>query len=453
MTDTQLATGAAEQAIHNRFTEALRGAQAQLVNGLEPAFIQLYQTITTVTVNGSGFFEGLGHVIANVVGFIAGAIAGLTGAKVEFGSLGQDAGAAFDGLGQGAQNAAGGIDGTGSSAQRAGDALKALKEATREQTDALTNQVDALNAQKQAYDDQIQAQKDALQDQLDSVTSVNDDRRRQGEDVISYERRLEEDGLKSKIGALDKQKTAKDRAYDEEIKALELQKQKLQQHLSDEESMVGDATGAMGSDFAGIGPVANNMAETVKTAMQGIDTKAFSVGQDVGAIWRGLFSDPQGTMGREAKFLADTVGVDFGKHLVQGVEDGIAAQAAGPFQWLWGQLVRGITQSGTSDWTPLAPPATPGNGTLGSYALGTITTRDQFAYIHKNEAVLPLDHPARAAQLMRQAGLAGLAGDGGLVQNITFTGPVADEYVASKVNARLAREQSRKVLSLRGGIG
>src|SRR5207248_3056436 len=74
---------------------------------------------------------------------------------------------------------------------------------------------------------------------------------------------------------------------------------------------------------------------------------------------------------------------------------------------------------------------------LGSHALGTITTRDQLAFLHRNEAVIPLDHPARAAQLIRQAGLAG-GGGAGLIQNITFTGPVADEYVASKVNARLA---------------
>lgn len=422
MSDAQLATGAAEQAVHGQFMEALKGLESQLTMALEPAFIELYQTITTVTINGGSLFAALGHAVADVVGFIAGAIAGLTGVSVNFASAGQDAGAAFDGLGNSAQNASSAVDGTGG-------AMKAT-------TKAIDDQIRALQDQKQAFDDSIDAQKQALQDQLDASTAVTDGQRKQGEDLVSYQRRLAQDALQAQIKTLDDQKSSGDRAYDDRLKKLE-----------DEKAAVDTAASSMAADYAGTGAAATDMGKVVQSAFQGIDTKAFTVGQDVGAIWAGIFKDPQGTIDKEAKFLADTVGPDFGKELVKGVEQGITAQAEGPWKWLW----KLITQHQGVDWSTLVP-STPNNLTPTSNALGTITTRDQLSFLHKNEAVIPLDHPTRAAQLLRQAGLTGAAG-GGVVQNVTFNGPVATEYVAGQVAARMARDQARKLTRFRGGVG
>jgi hypothetical protein len=438
LSSSDLIIGAQAQSAIQNFSEAVDGAKNRLIGAALPGFTVFFQTLSAIMQDNANFWVQIGNAIGNVVLFISGLVAGVAGVDLSTLLAPADAGAAFQGLGQGANDAASGID----NAARA----------TKAQTDALTDQISALQAQKRAQDEVYDNQKSALQDQLDNLKDVNDSRRHSGEDLISYERRLEELGIQDKIKAIDKAKTTYDRTVDDHIAALEREKQAVSQ-----------AAGAMGASLtAGGAAGALGLNKALSGGLSQAETNILTWSHKVGQDLSWLFSPDAA----KASAAWGDLGSNIGTALVQGMGRGIVNADTAQAGWV-GSFIAGIGAAGMSagenagQWLRSLITG-PG------YAMGTISTRQHLAMISEGnaaEAVLPLNNPGRSLALMEQSGLAALArsaggnsggnsgGGSGPSIVINFNGPVADELVASRVVARIDKKMRDRGYTNRGSFG
>jgi hypothetical protein len=101
---------------------------------------------------------------------------------------------------------------------------------------------------------------------------------------------------------------------------------------------------------------------------------------------------------------------------------------------------------------------------LTGHAGGYFGSTQHLAWISEGnspEVVLPVGDRSRSLALMEQSGMASLArsaggpaaGKGGATFNITFTGPVANEFVANQVIAAIEKKARQRGLTLSSGFG
>jgi len=421
LSQNQLFQGAQAKAAMTEFTTAIDVAKSQLVGAALPGFTVFFQTLSVIMKNNANVWIQIGQTIGNVVMFITGLIAGLAGVSMaDILAAPAQAGAAFEGLGNGAAGAAGGID-------QAANAAAAL-------TKALDDQIAVLREQKRAQDDVFTAQRQGLQDQLDALRDVTDHRRRQGEDIVSYQRRIAEVELNDKIKAVDRAKTNYDRQVDDQIAALERQKAAVKQ-----------ASGQMGADLAagmntGMAGLNANLATGMTKAQKKLLETAHQMGEDIKAI----FEDPNGDKAKAAADLGTKLGQAFMSSAINAIARSLQNSAIPGVGFL-------------ADATLLAQALV---SQLPKSASGRITSGPTIAGEAGTEVILPMNDAARSLSLMEQSGMAALvrgaggSGIGGGAQiNITFTGPVADELVASRVIRELERQIRSRGLALSSGFG
>lgn len=419
----QLIRGAQAQAALTEMTTSFQVAERELAGAALPGFTVFFQTLSVIMQNNASLWVQIGDTIGNVVLFISGLVAGLAG--VDLSTIlapPKDAGSAYEGLGGSAQDAAAGIDSATAAAQRA--------------TQAIDDQIAALQEQKRAQDEVYDAEKQALQDQLDSLRDVTDSRRHQGEDIVSYERRLQEIGLQDKIHAITDAKSTYDRQADDHIAALEREK-----------AAVKGAAGTMAGDLAAGGAAgALRLNQALSAGLSEAQAKILKWSHDVGQDLSWLFSPD--TTKAEAGWR--DLGAKIGDGLIQGLVMAIAS-ADYTEAVVLGNFVKGIADTIGSSLT--------------GHAEGTISTQQHLAWISEGnqpEAVLPLTSPSRSLAIMEQTGLATLArgaggsGGGGSSQPsivVNFNGPVADELVASRVVARIDKQMRQRGFSQSRGRG
>jgi hypothetical protein len=436
LSSSDLIIGAQAQSAIQNFSETVDGAKNRLIGAALPGFTVFFQTLSAIMQDNANVWVQIGNAIGNVVLFISGLVAGVAGVDLSTLLAPADAGAAYQGLGASANDAASGIN----------NATAAGKAATA----AITDQINALQDEKRAYDNAAEAQKAALQGQLDTLHDVTDSRRRNGEDIITYERRLEELGIQDKIKAIDSAKTVYDRTVDDHIAALEREKQ-----------AVSEAAGAMGASLtAGGAAGALGLNKALSGGLSQAETNILTWSHKVGQDLSWLFSPDTA----KASAAWGDLGSKIGTALVQGMGRGIVNADTAQAGWV-ASFIAGIGAAGMSagenagQWlrSLITGP--------GHAAMGVISTQQHLSWISEGnqpEAVLPLNNPSRSLALMEQSGLAALArgaggnsggNSGGVVLNITFTGPVADELVASRVIARLEKQARKQGFNLTRGFG
>jgi len=402
LSNSDLVMGARAQAAISQLGEAFEGAKNRLLAAALPGFTAFFQYLSGLMENNGALWTQIGNLISEDISFIIGVLSGLTGQQVDLTKSSKDAGAAYEGLGGAANGAADGINGTADAAQRASRALD----------DEIAKLQDAKRVQDNLYD----AQKQALQDQLDHVTAVNDSRRQQGEDLVSYERRLEEQGIQDKIKDVDKAKSAYDRQVDDHIASLEKEKRAV--------SAAGSAMGA--SLASGIGSGMKAGAAAGNSAAIQINQRFVKLGQGLGIWFKDFFEHPKESLKEAAVSFGNTLGSAF----VRGIKD---------------EILRDLHLDGVGHNTP-GGYRTVAHGNVPHKAYGGFVSEGPY-YLHDNELVLPLSNPGRTAQLLGQAGLAGA----GIV--INFNGPVADEAVANRVIAKIDRETRKRGFNNQRGFG
>jgi len=433
LSQSQLVQGAQAQAAITNLTTAFETAKSELVGAALPGFTVFFQTLSVVLQNNAATWVAVGQTIGNVVMFIAGLVAGIAGVDIKtMLAAPTDAGAAYQGLGAGAAGAASGMDQAAQSAAAA--------------TAAIDDQIRALNDQKRAEDDLLDTQKQALQAQLDTLHDVTDSRRRQGEDIVTYERRLAELHLEDQIKAIDTQKTNYDRGVAGQIAALNDQKAAVKGAAG---AMAADLSGGMATGMAGLNA---NLATGMTAAQQKILDSAHKIGQEIA----GIFSDNPGTQKKAAEHLGELLG--------QALGDGIKG---GLLNWIGRQLVSTIESGG-----PMGLGSQVMSGVfrgmwdqLSGHAAGYFGSTEHIARISEGgstEVILPLGDRSRSLALMEESGMASLArnagggsGAGGQVPSvvINFNGPVADELVANRVISRMDNEMRRRGYSAVRGFG
>jgi hypothetical protein len=369
-------------------------------------------------------WQNLGQIVGQVVMFIAGIVAGLTGSTIDLTKSTNDASAAYQGLGGAAQDAAAGQGSVAGS--------------TKSATDAITDQINALQDQKRAYDDTAEAQKAALQSQLDTLHDVTDSRRHQGEDIVTYERRLAALGLQDKIRAIDSAKSVYDRQVSDQIAALQRQQQAVK-----------EASGKMGADLAsGIGAGMNAGVAASAQAISKVSQQWADAGVKYGKWLVTWFSNPTEAI----KQAADTFGQLLGSAIVKGAENAIGTQL---HQYLTGSTGKGTTGVGYG-----------GHG-YGGHAGGYFGSTEHLAWIsegNSSEVVLPMSDRSRSLSLMEQSGMASLArsagrsgGAGGAGNGLTvvINGNVnaADPSEVARLMRAFQAEARRKGFALSGGFG
>jgi hypothetical protein len=394
LSNSDLVMGARAQAAISQLSEAFEGAKNRLLAAALPGFTAFFQYLSGLMENNGALWTQIGNLISEDISFIIGVLSGLTGQQVDLTKSSKDAGAAYEGLGGAANDAADGINGTADAAQRASKALD----------DEIAKLQDAKRVQDNLYD----AQKQALQDQLDHVTAVNDSRRQQGEDLVSYERRLEEQGIQDKIKGVDKAKNAYDNQVEAHIASLEKEKRAV--------SAAGSAMGA--SLASGIGSGMKAGAAAGNSAAIQINQRFVKLGQDLGEWLKDFFNHPKESIKEAAVSFGNTLGSAF----VQGIKNEIATEL---------HLGDAGSAQGRANAAAAAHPP--------KKAYGGFVSEGIF-HLHDNELVLPLSNPGRTAQLLGQAGLVG--GGGGIT--VIFNGPVADEMVAKRVITKIDREMRKR---------
>lgn len=412
LSNSQLFAGAQAQVALQQFGMAFDSAKDRFLGAVLPGFTTFFQQLTVIIENNMPLWQQLGQVVGQVVMFIAGIVAGLTGSTIDLTKSTTDASSAYQGLGGAAQDAAAGQTG--------------LAGSTKSATDAITDQINALQDQKRAYDDNAEAQKAALQSQLDTLHDVTDSRRRQGEDIVSYERRLAELNLSDKIRSIDAAKTVYDRNVDDHVAALQREQQAVK-----------EASGAMGADLsAGIGAGMNAGVQASAQAITKVEQQWADAGTKYGAWLVTWFKNPSEAI----KQAADTFGQLLGSAIVTGAEKQIGS---GLTSWL-------VPHQGASRPAPKFA------------ASGAITNGPMIAGEAGPEVILPMNDRSRSLSLMEQSGMASLARSasgagnsaaGGTVFNVTFTGPVADELVANRVIAAIEKQARSQGLRLSTGWG
>jgi hypothetical protein len=432
LSNSQLVQGAQAQAAITNLTTAFDTAKSELVGGALPGFTVFFQTLSVIMQNNAATWVAIGQTIGNVVTFITGLVAGIAGVDIStMLAAPTDAGAAYQGLGAGAAGAASGMD----------QAAQAAKSAT----DALDDQIRVLNDQKRAEDDLLDTQKQALQAQLDTLHDVNDSRRRAGEDIVSYERRLEELKLNDQIKAIDTQKTNYDRGVTDQIAAL-----------NDQKAAVKDASGAMAADLSGgmatgMAGLNANLATGMSKAELALLDKAHQMGKDIA----GIFSDNPGTQKKAAEHLGEILGGALG--------DGIKA---GLLNWLGREIVN--SANGPAGLAGIGGQVLSGVFTgmvdqLTGHATGYFGSTPHLAMISEGgspEVVLPLNNRSRSLSLMEQSGMADLArsaggggGQGGGISIQIGTVIANDPTEIARMGRALKDEARRRGLALTGGFG
>jgi hypothetical protein len=421
MSNSDLVMGARAQVAIQQFSLAFEAAKNRLLSAALPGFTMFFQELSSILVNNGQLWTQIGTVISDVVSFIVGMLAGITGTKIDLSKPPSDAAAAYQGLAGAANGAAGAIDNAGSS--------------TKSLTDVIADQISQLQAEKRAQDELYDAQKSALQDQLDTLKDVVDTRRRQGEDIVTYERRLNELHLNDQIKAIDKQKTAYDRNVDDHIAALQREQQKVK-----------EASGVMGADLAsGISSGMNLGLTAADQATVKLNQKFADFGSKLGKTIKDWFAalTTDGDFGKVVNDLGTAIGDDLAKGMVQGLVESIPGATKIDANSFLGKLFSKIR----------------------GHAAGTITSGPEFAFLGEKgtEVVLPTYDRARSLALMEQSGMASLArstagaggggSGGGVTINVTFTGPVADELVASRVISAIEKRARQRGFALQGGFG
>ncbi|HEV2036945.1 MAG TPA: hypothetical protein VGU71_22565 [Candidatus Dormibacteraeota bacterium] len=431
LSQSQLVAGAQAKAALTEMTTAFEVAKSELVNAALPGFTVFFHTLSVIMQSNASLWVSVGQTIGNVVMFISGLIAGMAGVSIaDILAAPADAGNAYVGLGQGAAGAAGGMDAAAQSAAAA--------------TAAIDGQIASLREAQRAYDDVAIAEKQALQDQLDKLHDVTDSRRRSGEDIVTYERRLAALKLTDQIKALDTAKANYDRGVSDQIAGLERQKAAVRSAAG---TMANDLTAGMNTGMAGLN---TSLATGMTKAEQAIIAKGHAIGADIGAIF-----DPSSKDGAKAAKAAEDLGKILGKALWDGFVSGLMSSPGGfdpvrmgagagqqSRQWIINEAWMWITQH--------------------HFAGGGITSGPTLAGEAGTEVVLPMNNRSRSLALMEQSGMAALArsaggavggASGALALTINFNGPVADELVASRVIQQLQRELRRRGFQLSGGIG
>ncbi len=433
LSQSQLMHGAQAQAAITNLTTAFETAKSELVGSALPGFTVFFQTLSVILQNNAATWVAIGQTIGNVVMFISGLVAGIAGVDIKsMLAAPTDAGAAYQGLGAGAAGAASGMDQAARSAAAA--------------TAAIDDQIRALNDQKRAEDDLLDTQKQALQAQLDTLHDVTDSRRRQGEDIVTYERRLAELHLSDQIKAIDTQKTNYDRGVADQIAALNNQKANVKSAAG---AMAADLSGGMAAGMVGLNA---NLA----TGMTAAQKKLLETAHQMGETIKGIFSGDPATQTKAAEHLGELLGRALG--------DGIRA---GLLNWIGRQLVNTVESGGALG---LGSQVMSGVFTgmwdqLSGHAAGYYGSTEHLARISEGgstEVVLPVGDRSRSLALMEQSGMASLArsaggGSGGAGQApavvVNFNGPVADELVAGRVMRQLDKEMRKRGYSAARGFG
>ncbi|MFI5281751.1 MAG: hypothetical protein ACHQ0J_01310 [Candidatus Dormibacterales bacterium] len=297
LSNSDLVMGARAQVAVQNFSDAFEGAKNRLLSAALPGFTAFFQELGGLLSNNGALWTEIGTLISNDVSFIIGVIGALTGQTIDLTKPATDAAAAYQGLGGSAADASTGI------ANAAG--------ATKAATDALTDQINALQNAKRAQDDLFDSQKAAYQAQLDTLTDVTDTRRRQGEDIVTYERRLQQLGLQDKIKAVDSAKTLYDRQVSDQLAALNQQK-----------SDMSAAASAMGASLsAGIGSGMTAALGQVTSGATQINQKLVNAGKDFGNTLKLWFSDP----GAALSIAAGELGQIIGSAVMRGIFKQIVA--------------------------------------------------------------------------------------------------------------------------------
>ena len=429
LSNSQLMQGAQAQAAITNLTTAFETAKSELVGAALPGFTVFFQTLSVILQNNAATWVAIGQTIGNVVMFIAGLVAGIAGVDIKaMLAAPTDAGAAYQGLGAGAAGAASGMDQAAQSAAAA--------------TAAIDDQIRALNDQKRAEDDLLDTQKQALQAQLDTLTDVTDSRRRQGEDIVTYERRLEQLKLNDQIKAIDTQKTNYDRGVTDQVAAL-----------NDQKANVKSAAGAMAADLtAGMGAGMVGLNQSLSTGMSKAQQKLLDTAHQMGQDIRDIFSGDSGKTATAAEHLGEILGRALGAGIQAGLLNWIGRQLvntaeSGGILGVGGQIMSGVF---TGMWDQLS-----------GHASGYYGSTEHIARISEGgstEVVLPVGDRSRSLALMEQSGMASLArsaggggisgGGGGIV--VHFHGPVADELVANRVIAAIDKEARQRGLHFKG---
>jgi hypothetical protein len=450
LSNTQLIAGAQAKAALTEMTTAFDVAKRELVGAALPAFTIFFHTLSVIMQSNAGLWVEIGKTIGNVVLFITGLIAGIAGVSLkDMEAAPAKAASSYQGLGAGAQAGASGMD---AAAQSAADA-----------TAAIDNQIASLREAQRAYDDLATAQKQSLQDQLDKLHDVTDSRRRSGEDIVTYERRLAELGLSDQIKVIDRNKTNYDRGVADQIAALEKQKAAVKSAAG---TMAGDLTAGMDTGMAGLN---TSLATGMTEAEQKLLEKAHQMGKDINDIFTG--DDATRTKAVE----------DLGHKLGTALIDAIAEAARNEISnkglsWLMfmvnpvGSVAanQGSNYGASHSHQFFTDPNAFLSGVIGSLfgvsAEGRITTGPTIAGEAGTEVILNPRNPSRSLALMEQSGMAALArGAGGasggagqgvppIVLNIGTLYNADPTEVARLVRLFLA-ELRRRGIQLSGGIG
>lgn len=550
LSDTQLFAGAQAQSAITGLTTAFDVAKSELVGAALPGFTAFFNTLAIILKANGNLWVEIGQTINNVVMFITALMAGMAGIDLATAlTPPPDAAAAYQGLGAGAQDAASGMDAATQSAQGTTAALDAqiaaLQELQRQYNDTADTQIAALQDQKRAsddelsleiaaaqqkqalYDDVANAQKAAIQDQkraydeladsekaalqaqLDTLHDVNDGRRRAGEDIISYERRLQELKLTDQIRGIDTAKTQYDRSADDQIAAIDkekaaydelvakwvatLQQEKtasdraladklaaLQQEkaaydrgladhiavLEREKAAVKSASGAMAADLVagmntGMVGLNQSLAAGMTKAQKAFLDSVHQMGKDLADLFSGNT--------KQMDAAASKLGSEIGQSLWNGLVGALTADVSGhggTYNGVWGTSV---TPGGPVDrlitWLWNVDNPHPIGSVAAGHAAGTISTTEHLAMISEGnsaEAVLPLSNPTRSLALMEQSGLADLARSspgggpsaglgGGLVVNVHgITNPM---LIAAEAARLIESEMRKRGFSLSRGFG
>jgi hypothetical protein len=424
LSNSQLIQGAQAQAAITEFSTAVDVAKSQLVGAALPGFTVFFQTMAANMQNSASLWVQIGQTIGNVVMFISGLVAGFSGISLaDVLAAPSNAAAAYQGLGSGAQGAAAGQDAAAGS--------------TKAATDAITDQINALQDAKRAYDDAAEAQKASLQSQLDTLHDVTDSRRRQGEDIVTYERRLEELKLNDQIKGIDSAKTVYDRTADDQIAALQRQQQAVK-----------EASGAMAADLSsGMSVGMLGLNDALSKGMSKAQLSLLGTAHQMGADLKAIFEDPNGDKAKAAKDLGLKLGEAFASNVVTGIAEsaqnssipglGAIADATLAAQWLFSHL--------------------PG------HAAGYFGSTEHLARISEGgspEVVLPLNNRSRSLSLMEQSGMADLArsaggggGQGGGISIQIGTVIANDPTEIARMGRALKDEARRRGLALSAGFG
>jgi hypothetical protein len=431
--------------------------------------------------------------------------------------------------------------------QQAQLAQQNLEKSIRDQTQAIDDQINMIKeqdaAQKQAWDDQLndlENQKKMLEDQqklqddlnqsllsqlqtqLDMAQDVDERRMRSNESLVDYARRMHELDLKDQIATeqnkrqtqmdtlqqqidllkqqTDAQKENLDKQEQQQVDALNAEKQNLQNYLEDRrnamqnelaveraatddqiqrnEEQLQSLQQATDSSFGNISGNAHVTAQSIEAAMQSafdtIKQSATGASIQVGQTWhQNIMSFLSGD--QDMGTTAYNLGVSLGEAIAKGMGDSVMNFFFGDTSgnsW-WQNIIQygsgGIIEFDHSgdkkqqaQFNNAYNQALRGSGLWGSgsnplvlNAAGGIYDRPTLTMSAENyqpEAIIPLNNPGRAMELMKKSGLANLAGYAGGGAVVNFNGPVADALVGARVADRIVQGQRKNQMRYGAGL-